>query len=120
MSGHVCKTCSAPGPVHPRKGLAPLHRKRCRIPLRWGLERPFLRASTGDLSVHGMFVTTRRPAEPGSALRLDVEIAGTTARLDAVVMWTRRAPDGGLPSGMGLRLVHPPPAYADFVTALPT
>jgi len=120
MSGHVCKTCSAPGGVHLRRGLAPLHRKRCRIRLRWGVERPSLRASTGDLSVHGMFVATRRPADPGSSLRLDVEIAGSTARLDAVVMWTRREAEGGLPCGMGLRLVHPPPAYADFVTALPT
>ena len=120
MSGHVCKTCSAPGGVHLRRGLAPLHRKRCRIRLRWGVERPSLHASTGDLSVHGMFVATRRPADPGSSLRLDVEIAGSTARLDAVVMWTRREPEGGLPCGMGLRLVHPPPAYADFVTALPT
>ena len=120
MSGHVCKTCCAPDVPHPRKGLQPLHRKRCRVRLRWGVHRPSLRASTGDLSVHGMFVATRRPPEPGSAVRLDVEIAGTTARLEAVVMWIRRVPHGRLPCGMGLRLVHPPPAYADFVTALPS
>jgi len=120
MSGRLCATCSAPHLMHPRKGLAPLHRKRCRLTLRWGRERASWRASTGDLSVHGMFVATRRPAEPGSSVRIDVEIAGATASLDAVVIWTRREPEGPLPCGMGLRLVHPPPAYADFVTALPT
>ena len=113
MSDRICETCCG------RRGLAPLHRKRCRLTLRWGPEHPFLRGSTGDLSVHGMFVATRNPAEPGSAVRLELELAGTTATLDAVGMWIRRAPQGRLRRGMGLRLVHPPPAYADFVTALP-
>ena len=120
MSGRICEHCCAPHLLHPRGGRAPLHRKRCRLALRWGLERPSLRASTGDLSVHGMFVATRRPADPGSSLCIDVEIAGTTARLDAIVVWVRHEPAGRRPRGMGLRLVHPPPAYADFVTALPT
>jgi len=119
MSGRLCETCRAPHPAHGRKNLTPLDRKRCRLTLRWGRERASLRASTADLSVHGMFVATRRPAEPGSSVRIDLEIAGTIAILDAVVVWTRPQPEGSLPSGMGLRLVHPPPAYADFVTALP-
>jgi len=120
MSGRFCATCCAPHATHPRRGLAPLSRKRCRLTLRWGHERPSLRGTTGDLSVHGMFVATRYPAEPGSAVRVEVEMAGTIARLNAVVMWTRREAVGTLRKGMGLRLVHPPPAYADFVTALPS
>jgi len=119
MSDRICETCCAPHAAHPRRGLAPLHRKRCRLTLRWGPDRPSLRGTTGDLSVHGMFVATRHPAEPGRSVQIEIEMAGTRARLDAVVMWTRREPEGRLRRGMGLRLVHPPPAYADFVTALP-
>jgi uncharacterized protein (TIGR02266 family) len=101
-------------------GAIPLHRKRCRLPLRWGLDRPAVLAATANLSVHGMFVATRAPADPGSSVRLNLELAGTTARLEALVMWTRPASERGRPAGMGLRLIHPPPAYADFVVALPT
>ena len=104
--------------VRPKTAI-PLHRKRCRLSLRWGLERPSVLAATDNLSVHGMFVATRRPADPGTAVRINLELAGTTAKLDALVMWTRSRAERGRPIGMGLRLVHPPPAYADFVVALP-
>jgi hypothetical protein len=101
------------------KAAIPHHRKRCRLALRWGLTRPSVQASTDNLSVQGMFVATRRPADPGAAVRINLDLAGTTAQLDGLVMWTRSKPERGKPSGMGLRLVHPPPAYADFVVALP-
>jgi uncharacterized protein (TIGR02266 family) len=107
-----------PLPIRPRTAI-PLHRKRCRLALRWGVGRAFVAAATDNLSVQGMFVATRHPADPGTSVRLRVDLAGTTAELDALVMWTRPRPERGRPVGMGLRLVHPPPAYADFVVALP-
>lgn len=106
-------------PVRPRTAI-PLHRKRCRLALRWGLDRPAVLAATDNLSVHGMFVATRAPADPGSSIRLNLELAGTTAKLEGLVMWIRQAGERGRPAGMGLRLIHPPPAYADFVVALPS
>ena len=77
-------------------------------------------AATANLSVHGMFVATRAPADPGSSVRVNLELAGMPTRLEGLVMWTRQASERGRPAGMGLRLIHPPPAYADFVVALPT
>jgi uncharacterized protein (TIGR02266 family) len=106
-------------PVRPRTAI-PLHRKRCRLALRWGVERPAVLAATDNLSVQGMFVATRKPADPGSAVRLNLDLAGMTARLEGLVMWTRERSERGRPAGMGLRLIHPPPAYADFVVALPS
>ena len=96
----------------------PLARKTCRLPLRYGVDRASQLAATANVSTHGMFVATRAPLDPGTALRIHLEMAGHTARLEGMVMWTRTRAESGRPLGMGVRLIHPPPAYADFVVAL--
>jgi uncharacterized protein (TIGR02266 family) len=119
MTRNLCRHCSArPSPSRPLAA-GPLDRRRCRVPLRWRSEgtAPALGA-TEDLSVHGMFVVTGEPAQPGSAVRVEVDLAGRPQELHGVVIWSRPHSEPDLPSGMGIRLIHPPPSYADFVVAL--
>jgi hypothetical protein len=99
-----------PTAVAPRKSIA--------IPLRYGPVRPVDPGMTVNLSETGLFVCTRRLLEPGSAVALDLFLRDARPKLRGVVVWSRPIPKPGLPNGMGVRLLAPPPAYTSYVGAL--
>lgn len=76
-----------------------------------------------NLSPRGLFVQTTLPAEPGTLLDLDVRdpVRGEAIPLQAAVVWRRRVSPrmtGVNQSGMGLRLIHRPPAWQAMMSGL--
>lgn len=76
-----------------------------------------------NLSSRGLFVQTTLPAEPGTLLDLDVRdpVRGEAIPLQAAVVWRRRVSPrmtGVNQSGMGLRLLHRPPAWQALMSEL--
>jgi hypothetical protein len=93
-------------------------RKPVALPVRFGPVRPVDPGMTVNLSESGLFVGARRFLEPGSAVALDMILRDSRPKLRGVVIWSRQVPKPGLPSGMGVRLFAPPPAYTSYVAAL--
>lgn len=65
-----------------------------------------------NISVGGVFVRTSNPLEPGSKLSLKITLpdAGKELEVDCEVTWVRKeeqkAPEGLLPSGMGVKFLN--------------
>jgi hypothetical protein len=58
---------------------------------------------------------------PGTLLRIEVELPSGLLRMQATVAWAKAGTDRlahVVRSGMGLRLVDPPPEWAAFVETL--
>ncbi|HZI93255.1 MAG TPA: PilZ domain-containing protein [Patescibacteria group bacterium] len=87
----------------PRAGAADKTRQAARI------------ASTENLSETGLFIATERPLPPGSRIQIDLRLPGLAQRLVGVVVWTRPNHSGGLPTGMGVRLVEPSFSYRALI-----
>lgn len=85
------------------------------FPVRFGPQRPSIAAQTGDLSEGGMFVHTDAPAAPGTELHLHLQAEGFGIPLRGIVQWTRQTDEPGRLRGMGLRLTHSHPRYAQLV-----
>ena len=72
-------------------------------------ESNFLLASIKNLSIQGIFVETRTPAELGTrlTLRFNLPISGNLISADGVVVWSNPYRDGAenLNPGMGVRFV---------------
>jgi hypothetical protein len=76
-----------------------------------GSERPGWRVNVetpqGIQAYGALLAPTLLPLDQGL-----VQLRGT-------VCWQRTTPHAGRPPGMGIRLEAPPPAYVDYVRALP-
>jgi hypothetical protein len=88
------------------------------LPVRFGPDRATQLGSTADLSEEGMFIMTSVPLEAGTSVLLHLEIVGTTVPMQGLVMWSRVRREPGRPVGMGIRIVHPPQVYVNFVKTL--
>jgi uncharacterized protein (TIGR02266 family) len=69
-------------------------------------EREYLRAVAEDVSLGGMFLTTRHTFPEGAAIEVEFrprDEAGAPVRAKAVVCWRRRWRE---PRGMGVRFVE--------------
>jgi len=93
------------------------HRKS--LPIRFGTEKTDRFGTTLNLSPAGLFLSTPSPLDPGTEIRMEVELFGSLATLHGTVTWVRERLEPARPRGMGVRLVKPPAVYAVFVHRLP-
>ncbi len=96
----------------------PALRKLRAIPVRFGSGASLFAAMTGNLSESGLFVLTLVPPDPGTGLRVLMDIETGPVGLKGKVVWKRDVPVMGRPMGMGVELIAPPATYRDFVTEL--
>ncbi len=98
----------------------PAERKSHALPVRYGSAAPTVGALTSNVSETGLFVATIEPLDPGTALSLRIAFDDdTSVPLLGRVVWARAQMEIGRPSGMGVLLLEPPPAYVRAVRALP-
>lgn len=101
-----------------------LPRRAVRFPVRfWRRERPqeAFQAFVTNVSAGGMFITTRRPFPPGTALELEVERPEGKVRVAVEVMHAARTPpmyQQVLKSGMGVRFERPDDPAVREIAAL--
>ncbi len=79
---------------------------------------------TDDLSPQGLFIKTRSIFAPGTVLKIELTLPDDQIiRLTGQVMWAKRVDPSMVrfvkKSGMGIRIVQPPPSYDQFVLGLP-
>ena len=84
------------------------HRQHPRYPLRVRIDlagpHGFVKTTTENLSIGGLFVATKAPYAVGSRVDLVLRILhAPPMELQGEVRWVREA-SGGIPGGMGIRL----------------
>jgi uncharacterized protein (TIGR02266 family) len=89
------------------------------IPVRFGSGPSLFAAMTGNLSESGLFVVTMAPFDPGTGLRLMIDLETGPLGLKGQVVWKRDRMVAGRPLGMGVSLVAVPEPYREFVVELP-
>jgi Tfp pilus assembly protein PilZ len=98
---------------------APAVRKLRALPVRFGSGPSLFAAMTGNVSESGLFVVTLAPFDPGTDLRVLIDLDTGPMRLNGHVVWQRLRPVYGRPVGMGVQLIAPPASYREFVLELP-
>ena len=98
---------------------APALRKLRAFPVRFGSGPSLFTAMTGNLSESGLFVVTLAPFDPGTGLRVLLDLDTGPMGLNGQVVWQRLRPVAGRPMGMGVKLIAPPSPYREFVLELP-
>ena len=94
-------------------------RKMRALPVQFGTGPALFAAMTGNVSESGLFVITLVPFEPGTDLRVLVDLDTGPLGLKGKVVWNRQRVVLGRPLGMGVRLIEPPEPYREFVLELP-
>jgi Tfp pilus assembly protein PilZ len=97
----------------------PALRKLRALPIRFGTGATFYSAMTSNVSESGLFVMTLATFDPGTGLRVMLDLGSGPVGLRGQVVWHRPRPVAGRPVGMGLSLVAPPEEYREFVLELP-
>jgi Tfp pilus assembly protein PilZ len=97
----------------------PALRKMRALPVRFGTGPTLFAAMTGNLSESGLFLMTLAPFDPGTGLRVLIDLDTGPIGLKGQVVWQRSRPDLGRPVGMGVHLISPPGPYREFVVELP-
>jgi len=97
----------------------PALRKMRALPVRFGTGPTLFAAMTGNLSESGLFVMTLAPFDPGTGLRVLIDLETGPVGLKGQVVWNRPRIVLGRPVGMGVQLISPPEAYREFVVELP-
>jgi PilZ domain len=90
-------------------------RKKTRLAIRFGAERPDKMGLITDVSSRGIYIATNAVLPPGSAVRVQVPgPGGEPVQLDGHVIRARRVPSAFVmvsSGGMGVRLLNAPPAW---------
>jgi Tfp pilus assembly protein PilZ len=102
-----------------RAAKGPALRKMRALPVRFGAGPSLFTAMTGNLSESGLFVVTLAPFDPGTGLRVLLDLDTGPLGLKGQVVWQRLRPVSGRPIGMGVQLISPPEPYREFVVELP-
>ncbi len=97
----------------------PSLRKIRALPVRFGAGPSLFAAMTGNLSETGLFVMTLAPFDPGTGLRVLIDLETGPVGLRGTVVWKREQLVLGRPLGMGVQLISPPEPYREFVEELP-
>jgi Tfp pilus assembly protein PilZ len=105
--------------AHARAAAGPALRKMRALPIRFGTGPDLFTAMTGNLSESGLFVVTLAPFDPGTGLRVLLDLDTGPLGLKGKVVWQRLRPVSGRPMGMGVQLISPPGPYLEFVVELP-
>ncbi len=95
------------------------HRRQPRYPLRVRIDlagpHGFVKATTENISTGGLFVATKAPYAVGSRVDLVLRILhAPPMELGGEVRWVRGA-SGGIPAGMGIRLLGVSSAQAKVI-----
>jgi Tfp pilus assembly protein PilZ len=98
-----------------------VRRKKKRIKLRFGLDRPKRMGFTEDLSSDGLFIITRSPERPGTYVLVELDLPNNkTVVAYGQVQWTKkvrpdqfRVTENG---GMGVRLTGFETGEEDYQT----
>lgn len=93
-------------------------RKLLSAALKYGRTRPAIEAVTANVSELGLFISTVDPMEPGSAIRLRLELEAMSLPLHGIVAWKRQERQTGRSIGMGVRLNQPPALYVRYIRDL--
>ena len=88
------------------------------LPVRFGLNRPNVVGSTGNISRAGLFVATPRPLAEGAFAGMLLELEHCKVPLRGSVIWQRLLRQPGRDAGMGLELLDPPRIYLRYLDAL--
>jgi Tfp pilus assembly protein PilZ len=102
-----------------RMAAGPALRKLRALPVRFGTGPQLFTAMTGNVSESGLFVVTMAPFDPGTGLRVLLDLDTGPLGLKGQVVWQRLRPVSGRPIGMGVQLISPPGHYREFVLELP-
>ena len=102
-----------------RMAAHPALRKMRALPIRFGTGPTLFTAMTGNVSESGLFVVTMAPFDPGTGLRVLLDLDTGPMGLKGQVVWQRLRPVAGRPIGMGVQLISPPGSYRDYVLELP-
>lgn len=90
-------------------------RKKTRLSIRFGAERPDKMGLITDVSARGVYIATNAILPPGSPVCVQVPVpGGAPLQLDGRVMRARRVPPAFVltsTGGMGVRLLNAPPAW---------
>jgi hypothetical protein len=90
-------------------------RKKTRLSIRFGAERPDKMGLITDVSARGIYIATNAILPPGSPVRVQVPVPGSEPmQLDGRVMRSRRVPPAFVmisTGGMGVRLLNAPSAW---------
>jgi len=94
-----------------------------RLFVRFGIEKPDKVGFTEDISSSGLFLKTSTVLEPGTPLRIEIELSDHRfVRLTGEVVWSKKVPQHLLrlakKSGMGIRLMQTGDDYEQFCTEL--
>jgi Tfp pilus assembly protein PilZ len=100
-------------------GKDPALRKLRALPVQFGAGPALFAAMTGNISESGLFVITLAPFDPGTDLRVLIDLDTGPMGLKGKVVWKRERMVLGRPVGMGVQLIAPPEPYRDFVLELP-
>ena len=98
---------------------SPASRKLLAVPVRFGAGTSLFTAMTANLSESGLFVVTLAPLDPGTGLRVLIDLETGPTGLKGEVVWTRPRMKLGRPAGMGVQLDAPPAPYREFVREIP-
>lgn len=94
-------------------------RKTKRLSLTFSDGTGEISGASSNLSVTGLFVRTRKPLNPGTPVRIIIELnEQNKIELMGIVVWARKTGNVGFKDGMGIKLTTVPHAYEDFVEQL--
>jgi Tfp pilus assembly protein PilZ len=102
-----------------RSAGGPAMRKMRALPVQFGKGQALFAAMTGNVSESGLFVITLAPFDPGTDLRVLIDLDTGPLGLKGKVVWKRQRMVMGRPVGMGVQLIAPPEPYREFVLELP-
>jgi len=94
-------------------------RKMRALPVQFGTGSKLFAAMTGNISESGLFVITLAPFDPGTEMRVLIDLDTGPLGLKGKAVWKREHVVLGRPVGMGVQLIAPPQPYLEFVLELP-
>jgi hypothetical protein len=92
-------------------------RKRRRLTVRFGVNRPEKTGFTRNISSTGIFIQTNLPLPPGTILHMEIAFPERTFALRGRVIWAKKVPAQlahVIECGMGIRYVQPPEEFRDY------
>ena len=89
--------------------------------MHYGTAAPSHIGYSGNISGSGMMIRTTRVFEPGTTLRIEMELSGRKLSLQGQVIWARVGEVRWLPTGkigMGIRFLQPPENLMELVSPI--
>ena len=101
----------------PKDGKRAQPRRRKRLMVRFGEQRPERTAFTKNISEHGLFILTSALVKPGTMIQVQIHFPDRVVSHWARVAWAKQAPPQlahVVECGIGVRFVDPPPEWFQY------